>query len=205
MMNYKNSWKNKKVFEAQLALNEKELDQYPFHWLCFLKAMESVPGNPTSILDVGCGCGVFSELCKRHFPDIKYKGLDYAQEAIDLAKNRWEGEWEVKNYEELSPSDCSYDILHAGALLDVLPDADEAFDHLVGLGFENIIFGRMKLVDTPSKSEVYEAYDEIKTYAFYHNITNIVEKLKHYGYYFMFTGADGNVTLLASKKELSVD
>tara|TARA_R100000995_G_scaffold83426_1_gene59319 strand:+ start:8489 stop:9130 length:642 start_codon:yes stop_codon:yes gene_type:complete len=213
MKNHEDSWKNKKVFEAQLALNEKELDTYPFHWQCLLKGMSFLKSGPTrqepkSFLDLGCGCGVFSKLVKRHFPTIEYKGLDYADEAIEVASKRWgiRGlKWEVKSYKDLSEEDLNFDILHAGAMLDVLPNADEALKHLCELGFTNLIFGRMKLIEEDSRVETYEAYDLITTYAFYHKQSFVHETLQKNGYNYVVLGYPDNATIVASKQELILD
>ena len=63
------AWKNKHVFKEQLLLNEKELDgNYPTHWSIFIKLYNSI--KHSSVLDIGCGAGVYYELFKRHFPDI---------------------------------------------------------------------------------------------------------------------------------------
>ena len=204
-MNYKDSWKSKEVFEKQLALNEKELTRYPYHWNCFLTAVKMLDPQPKSILDVGCGCGALSEVCKTNFPDLKYKGVDYSEDAIDIASSKWGGDWEAKDYRNLNEDDLSYDLLHAGALLDVLPDADEAFEFLCGLGFKNLIFGRMKVVDGKSYSKTYEAYDLITTYAFYHNQHFLHQVLCSNGYNYSAAGMHDNWTLVCSKQELTWD
>ena len=143
-ISYIDSWKNKEVFQDQLALNEKELNHYPDHWKSFVGIVSYIDPPPQSILDVGCGAGVFFEICRRHFPDIKYTGVDYAEEAIQLASSKWpNSEFYVKDYKDLIPGDAKkYDLLHTGALLDVLPNGDEALSFLLGLGFRYIILGR---------------------------------------------------------------
>ena len=204
-MNYKDSWKSKEVFQKQLALNEKELNQYPYHWHCFIKAVGLIKTPPKSILDVGCGCGALSEVCKVNFPEFKYKGVDYSEDAIGIASSKWGGDWEVKDYRNLNEDDLSYDLLHAGALLDVLPDADEAFEFLCGLGFKNLIFGRMKVVEGESYSKTYEAYDLITTYAFYHNMSFVNQVLRSNGYNYSAVGTADSLTLVASKEDLKFD
>lgn len=205
MKNHEDSWKNRKVFEAQLALNEQELSAYPFHWHCFFEAVKSLKKEPESLLDLGCGSAVFSALCKRHLPNIKYRGLDYAQEAIDVASARWKADLQVRDYRELTESDLSFDTLHAGAMLDVLPNADEALKVIAEYGFKNLILGRMKLVEGESKTETYEAYDLITTYAFYHNMENVHSILTRNGYDYKVIGFPDNATIIASKEGIKLD
>jgi len=199
-MSYKNTWKNKEVFLDQLALNEKELNQYPYHWNCFLSLLEKI--SPQSILDLGCGCGVFFELCRRHFPNIQYTGVDYAEEAITIAKEKWkQGKWEVKDYTDLTEDNTKdYDVLHAGALLDVLEDGHGAYCYLLGLKFKSIILGRVKLTKEDSYFNVYTAYDKIQTYEYYHNVSNLVQEAENNNYELMFIGEETNCTLLLTKK-----
>lgn len=202
-MKHIDSWKNKSVFKDQLALNEKELSNYPPHWKYFLNAMQHVANQSNSyILDVGCGAGVYHELCKIHFPEVKYTGMDYSQEAIDVAKEKWGGDlWRVGSYEELSPADADmFDILHAGAMLDVLPNGDEALQFLLTLGFKNIILGRVKLTSEKSNFSVYEAYDKIQTYAYRHNAENLSKMIKAANYSIAsLQGEEDSCTILLQK------
>ena len=212
-MDHVNSWKNKEVFESQLKLNEGELgaDMYPDHWAHFLQGIQMISDSflqsyrrlPKNVLDLGCGCGAYSELLRRHHQELEYQGVDYAQEAIDVAKDRWGYDcWEVRGYEDINENDTEeYDILHAGAMLDILPNGDEAFAYLVGLGFKAIIFGRMKMIQDPSRYDTYEAYDKIKTYAFYHNIENLVSIAREQDYAIHFMGDSNSCTMLLIKNQ----
>ena len=201
-MNYlDNTWKNKGVFQDQLALNERELGNYPNHWNTFIDKVSDIRPPPQSILDVGCGAGVFFEICRRHFPDIKYTGVDYAEEAIQLASSKWpNSEFYVKDYKDLVPGDArKYDLLHTGALLDVLPNGDEALSFLLGLGFRYIILGRVKITEKDSGFIVYEAYNKIQTYAFSHNIDTLKTMFSEFGYSANYTGENNSCTILLQK------
>ena len=196
------SWKNKGVFEDQLTLNEKELNSYPEHWKLFINAVLSLVGiNRSSLLDIGCGVGTYKEICKRHIPAISYTGMDYSQDAIDIAQKRWGGSnWRVGNYKTLTHEDAmKYDILHTGAMLDVLPNGDEALSFLLGLGFEKIILGRVKLTEKTSNYIEYKAYNKIQTYAYSHNIESLVNMSKDFGYAINFKGEINNSTIVLNK------
>jgi trans-aconitate methyltransferase len=175
MTSLKKSWDNRKVFEKQLDFNLIELsskNKYPPHWNDFISLVRN--NKPETILDVGCGCGAMYEVCRREFPNIGYFGLDFSKEAILLAKNTWSpSNFAVLDYKELTNEYVKdYDLVHLGALLDVLPDGDEALEHILSLNAKNILIGRMKLTERPSYYDEYVAYDEIKTCAFYHNSDN---------------------------------
>lgn len=177
------SWKNKNVFKKQLDLNVTELsNSYPQHWLDFIKFIKQE--KPKSILDIGCGCGSYYELCNREFNDIKYTGIDYSLDAIDLAKMKWNySEFYVKDINELSTEYINgFDLIHMGALLDVLPNGDEVLENILKLSPKKIIIGRMELTDKSSYYETYIAYNEITTYKYFHSKENIIYLCGKYGY-----------------------
>lgn len=183
MKDVTNSWKNEKVFAKQLELNKDQLTgRYPGHWYEFLNVLKDI--SPTSIIDIGCGCGAYYELCKKHHPDVFYTGIDYSKEAIDLAIKTWDHEsFFVKDYKSLTKHYLSnYQLIHMGALLDVLPDGDEALDFILSLKPKMVLIGRMKMTDSPSGSYVYRAYDEIETYSYSHNVTSVSKICDKNGY-----------------------
>jgi len=201
-MKYINSWKNKEVFEDQLTLNEKELNDYPPHWKHFLYAVnEAVGSRRATILDVGCGAGVYKELCKTHLPNVQYTGMDYSSEAIEVAQEKWgRGFWKVGSYESLTSEDSKiYSILHAGAMLDVLPNGDEALEFLLSLGFSNIILGRCKLTEEKSHFSEYQVYNKIQTYAYSHNIQNFFRMVDEAKYSALLQGEQNSCTILLQK------
>lgn len=185
MQNVIDSWKNKNVFEKQLILNLKELSDkslYPRHWGIFILFLKKI--KPNSILDVGCGCGSFYELCNREFSGVSYTGIDYSIEAISLAKSHWNYDnFFVLDYKDLTSEYISnFDLIHLGAMLDVLPNGDEALDFILSLKPKNLIISRMKLTNKKSYYDVYVAYNEIKTCAYYHNEDNFKNLCIKYGY-----------------------
>ena len=186
MSDFINSWKDENIFQEQLSLNCKELSSppftYPEHWIIFIKFLKKF--KTLSLLDIGCGCGAYYELCKRHVDEIDYTGIDYAKEAIDLAKKTWKYEnFIVKNYKSLTQEYIKqFDLIHMGAMLDVLPNGDEALEFIMSLTPKAILIGRMKFTDKDSYYTVYKAYDKIDTYAYYHNKEKFLKLCLKYNY-----------------------
>jgi 2-polyprenyl-3-methyl-5-hydroxy-6-metoxy-1,4-benzoquinol methylase len=184
--NLEDSWKNNDVlFYRQLEYNLKEIasvESYPNHWHVFINLIDKF--NPSDILDIGCGCGIYYELCKRHFPEIIYTGMDYSEEAIELAKKTWaEDHFFVKDYKDLTTVDIKdYDLVHVGAMFDVLPNGDEALEFILSLKPRALLIGRIKLTDRDSYYDTYTAYDTITTCGFYHNKNNFLDLCSRYGY-----------------------
>lgn len=182
-MEYANNWKNSSVFIKQLQLNETQLNgEYPEHWMSFIQFINRHKFN--SILDVGCGCGSYYALCKKEFPWLTYTGIDYSEEAIRLAIETWDySEFFVRDYIELTSEYVNkFDLIHMGALLDVLSNGDEALQFILSLRPKNVLIGRMNITDDESHFNVYTAYDEIITYSYHHNKNNFFDLCKKYHY-----------------------
>ena len=180
-----NNWKNPVLFKEQLDLNLREISSaayYPEHWVDFLELINTF--KPKSMLDVGCGCGTYYKLCAINLPYMEYIGIDYSIEAISLARSTWGYDgFYVMDYKNLTKEKTqTFDLVHMGALLDVLPNGDEALEHIMSLEPKAILIGRMKLTQEDSHHTVYKAYDKIETYAFYHNENNFINLCYKYGY-----------------------
>jgi trans-aconitate methyltransferase len=205
-MKHIDSWKNKKVFEKQLATNRLELDgNPPPHWKELNLALEFLltKHDHLSLLDVGCGVGVYKELCNRISPNIKYVGMDYSEDAVTIAKEEFGDHFYCGNYKDLTKEDAQkFDILHAGALLDMLPDGDDALDFLLGLGFKYVLIGRVAAHQgEPSKVVEYGVYNEITTYKFTHNFENLSLIGAKHSYNLTLGGGSTSLFLMYTKYE----
>ena len=180
------AWKNEQVFKQQLKLNLTELSSptsYPQHWVIFLEYVKQY--NITSILDLGCGVGSYYQLLQNHLPQVKYTGIDYSKEAINLAKSHWNySEFYQKDLWDLTKDDFEpYDLIHTGALLDVLPNGDEALDYILSLTPKNILVGRMDFWENQSGVDyTYKAYNLISTYKYKHNKETILLLISKHKY-----------------------
>lgn len=166
------AWKESNVFQKQLDLNLhqiKSIENYPNHWFDFIKLINAI--QPKKILDIGCGCGIFYKLCQQHVKNIEYTGIDYSNNAIKLAKKQWNHDnFFEKNLFDLDQKYINnFDVIYLGAILDVIPNANEALNHILKLLCKNIIIGRIKFTDQLSFYKTYIAYEEIETCEFYHN------------------------------------
>ena len=184
MSDLQNAWKNEKVFQKQLEYNLKEISQrwtWPAHWNSCVKLVNHF--QPKTVLDIGCGSGVMSEVFRRELPDVEYTGVDYCKEAIDIAKNTWPTQnFYVKDVMEMTSEDFNYDLVFAGALFDVIPNGDDAIKHVMERCSGSILISRMRTTERNSFYETYTAYDEIETCAYYHNKDNFIEMCEDYGY-----------------------
>jgi 2-polyprenyl-3-methyl-5-hydroxy-6-metoxy-1,4-benzoquinol methylase len=195
------SWKNKKVFESQLNLNKIELNSFPEHWNQFIKILNDL--GTKKLLDIGCGVGSMSEICRRHLPHIEYTGIDYSEDAITLAEREWrDHKFYVKNYSELTKEYTqNFDTLHAGALLDVLPDADNVLDFLLSLQSKNVFIGRARITEEQSYYTTYNAYNTITTYSYNHNKKVILDLAQKHNYECEILGDVNKCNLIFQKPQ----
>jgi trans-aconitate methyltransferase len=182
-MEHINSWKNRVVFEKQLELNKYEFNHsYPQHWKDFISEIKTM--SISTILDIGCGSGVYYNLCKKECPNISYFGIDYSTNAIEIAKREYSTDhFDVKSIDDLDTDFIGkFDLIHMGAVLDVLPNGDEVLEKILSLKPKKLFIGRIKFTNEPSNYIEYKAYDEIMTYEYRHNLLNFTTICKKHNY-----------------------
>lgn len=177
MHEYEKNWMSDDVFQQQIDINLQYLNNnnYPQHWLDFLEIMNFLSNKIETIklLDVGCGSGYYYKICKQHFKNIDYTGIDFSVNAINVCKKIWStNKFFVMNYAELNNEFIkTYNIVHAGALFDVLPNGDEALDFILSFQTDYVIIGRINFTDMESHIYECEAY-KTKFIRYRHNINN---------------------------------
>lgn len=187
------NWKNGDVSEKQLELNLRELsspDSYPSHWNFFLRFMTRC--KYAKMLDIGCGVGAYAKLIKDNGIETEYTGIDYSEYAIQKAKEQWgTGNFICMDYRGLTPDFIrDFDLVHLGALLDVLPNGNEALDFILSLGAKEVLISRIETTKEVSHYKTYYAYDIIETYSYRHNPMELINCFEKNGYDFEFEGAN---------------
>ena len=143
--------------------------------------------NPqTAAVREGLARSGFGETSEALYLNSGYTYAD-SQEAVDLAIKYWVYTgFIVKDYLHLTKEFIGdFDLVHLGALLDVLPNGDEALEFILSLEPRYVLIGRMKLTNEPSFYETYTAYDEITTCGYHHNRSNFIRLCEKYGYEIM--------------------
>src|SRR5262249_2987410 len=119
----------------------------------------------------GCGVGHYSELLERRFPGrFEYTGCDYSEAMIEAARREWGGRHFLTNDLFANALDLgTFDLVVAGALVDITEDYERALDVLLGSAAPYVLLHRQQLTDGASRVEVVPGYAGQTTYRSYLN------------------------------------
>jgi malonyl-CoA O-methyltransferase len=90
------------------------------------RLVAGVEGEPSSILDLGCGTGYLTALLERRFPDARLEAVDFSRAMIARARERVpEATFVVCDIEELELEPESYDLIASSATFQWLTEPEE--------------------------------------------------------------------------------
>jgi SAM-dependent methyltransferase len=184
------SWKNPDVVEHHRSLVLRELADPeavpPFR--AFTTAIETLLReralpDPARLLDFGCGLGHYGELLERSFPGrFDYVGCDYSPEMVEAARRQWPGrEFEVNDLFANRLDLGSFDVILAGALLDVVGELDRGLDTLLATPVPHIVLHRQRITDGPSRTEVASGYPGQTTFRTFLNLDDLEAAARRHG------------------------
>ena len=172
------SWKDEDVAQQMLALTRKELREPeavpPYR--AFLETIDwalaelPVP-QPARFLDFGCGVGHYSELLERRYPGrFDYTGCDYSPAMVEAARAEWSGRKFAVNDLFANTLDLgAFDLVCAGALVDISENWVRALDVLLGSAARFVLLHRQQVTEGPSRVDVVPGYSGQTTYRSYLN------------------------------------
>jgi hypothetical protein len=171
---WRDSWRAPEVAAQMEALTAKELTapDAVAPYAAFQEVLETLVRDyalpdPARLLDFGCGVGHYSELVERYFPGrFLYTGCDFAEPMVAAARRRWPGRTFVVNDLFDNALDlASFDLVLAGALLDVLPEWDSGLDVLLGSTTPYVLLHRQRVLeDGAPRVEIVSGYEGQTTY-----------------------------------------
>lgn len=177
-----NSYDDENVFEKYL---ESRLDSKSPHNQTIKNKLLEVIGDYSdkSILDLGCGAGVFSRELS-----IKAKrivGIDISEKVIDYAKtNNFNNniKYIVKNISELNEIDEKFDIVFSDMVFNYIDDYDKLLKDINKCLKENgiLVFSQVHPISTSSIGESkWETIDGQLTFML-NNYCNISRRIRKY-------------------------
>jgi hypothetical protein len=172
---YVGSWQSSDVAQQMLKLTEAQLEQPETvaPYVAFRELIEplvddpAVP-RPARILDIGAGAGAYGELLHRWWPGrFDYVGADYSEEILGVARARWSGRTFVQKDVLVAHALDGYDIVMAGALLDVLAEVEPGLAALLSSDAPWVVLHRQRIDPHRSHVEVARGYRGQHTYLTY--------------------------------------
>jgi tRNA (cmo5U34)-methyltransferase len=77
------------VFNATAATYDRDrMKLVPGHEAFYAAALELIPADPETIVDLGAGSGLFSAMIRAAFPSARLHLMDFSQPMLDLARER---------------------------------------------------------------------------------------------------------------------
>ncbi|TXT66076.1 MAG: hypothetical protein BAJALOKI3v1_50076 [Promethearchaeota archaeon] len=204
------TWQNGiKGFQEQLNRNISELNngQYPPHWIHFLQYVDKIKHKIKRVVDLGCGVGIYKPLLERHYPELEYIGIDFAPEAIKIAKNQWNA---PNSFKQLDIFDLEKDffrltdVVVLNGILDIMEDSLKLTKFIFEFNLLHLILQRVHITDGPTECDKYQAYSDIESYDCKVNKNAFESLLEEYCYkYEKQQVIDHYNYLLTSNKQLA--
>ena len=185
------SWKAADVAEQMLQLARTQLEDpdsvapYRAFFAAMDYALAELPlPQPARLLDLGCGVGHYSELLERRYPGrFDYTGCDYSEAMVEAARTEWNGRRFVVDDLFATNLDLrEFDVVVAGALVDITEDYERALDVLFGSPAPFVLLHRQQVTDGPSRIEVVPGYSGQTTYRTYLNLGDLEQIASRHGH-----------------------
>lgn len=96
----------------------------------FREALKWIKDSQT-VLEVGCGTGVFMEMVREYFPEKRLVGLEYNQTASAIARNKG-FDVRAQSIEELASAAEQFDAVCAFQVLEHVPNPDSFLKAMFG-------------------------------------------------------------------------
>jgi SAM-dependent methyltransferase len=183
-------WRSADVVAQHRDLVRRELadpDAVP-PYRAFFVAMETLMNErplpmPARLLDFGCGLGHYGELLERRFQGrFEYVGCDSAPEMVEAARREWPGrEFVVNDLFDNRLELGAYDVILAGALLDVVDDVHRGLDVLLAAPAPYIVLHRQRITEDASRTETAPGYRGQTTYRSFLNLRDLEAAVHRHG------------------------
>lgn len=150
----RNSWQDDALPRKQRELVDQQLSQYRSGakidvFDVFVDSLRALPGlaSGSSLLEVGCSSGFYSEVIEIDGIPIRYSGCDYSEAFIRLAKEKYPLiDFAVEDATDLNYPDGSFDIVVSGCCLLHIPEYANGIEETARVTRSYAIFHRTPVV-----------------------------------------------------------
>lgn len=149
-----NSWKEELLPKRQRSLVDDHLQKYRNGaqvdvfdtFIVALNAADALAKN-TTLLEIGCSSGYYSEVLEIANKNLTYTGCDYSEGFISLARLLYPGtRFDVEDATRLSYPDSQFDVVVSGCCLLHIPDYKTAIIETARVAKDFVIFHRTPVV-----------------------------------------------------------
>ncbi|MBX5046710.1 class I SAM-dependent methyltransferase [Rhizobium lentis] len=161
------SWKASDLPARQRALVERQLKEYRNGasidvFDVFTSALRGIDDLTAdgSLLEIGCSSGYYSEVLDVNGLPLRYRGCDYSDAFIDMARSIYPGlSFDVEDATRLSYRDDAFDVVVSGCCLLHIPNYEAAIAESARVAKKYVIFHRTPVVyGEPTKYFRKQAY-----------------------------------------------
>ena len=146
----RSAWLSSKLPMRQRSLVDKQLMAFKAGqriavYDVLIGALSSLPEakHRTSVLEVGCSSGYYSEVFSFSQLSIKYSGCDYSPKFIQLAQQKYPSiDFRVEDAISLGYLDNSFDVVISGCCLLHIPEYEKAIKEAARVASQYVIFHR---------------------------------------------------------------
>jgi SAM-dependent methyltransferase len=133
---------NRIVAEAKAGRPRRDVE-------ALYEALDPIVKDTTSLLEVGCGGGYYSEIIAHRFPALAYRGLDLSPASIALAQEHYpKTEFVVGSAYELPYGDSSIDIVMDGVALVHMPEWEKALAEYARVARTHVVIHGVTVSDS---------------------------------------------------------
>lgn len=150
----RNSWQDHHLPRRQRHLVDQQLKRYRLGasvdvFDVFVNSLRGLPNlhGVSSLLEVGCSSGFYSEVVNIARLPIAYSGCDYSEEFIHLAREMYPSlDFKVEDATDLHYPDGAFDIVLSGCCLLHIPEFERAVEETARVARLYAIFHRTPVV-----------------------------------------------------------
>ena len=138
-----------------------------------------------SLLDVGCGCGYYSEIIEYYRPGVfEYQGCDYNPGMIAKAKKLWPGRSFVQqDARTLQYSDRSFDVVMSGACIAHIEQWKQALGEICRVSKQWLILHRNPIQPNNEMTTLKtRLYDGLQVWTRRFNRTELLDFVRCQGF-----------------------
>ena len=139
----------------------------------------------SSLLEIGCSSGYYSEVMKIAGVALTYTGCDYSEPLIALARERYPNvRFDVEDATRLTYSDSFFDIVVSGCCLQHIPEFELAIAEAARVARSSVIFHRTPVL-VGAATEFYrkDAYG-VETFEIHFSEEQLLELFHRHGLVF---------------------